>query len=85
MAENATKSLIIGYSLDEKGLILYKNRLYVANIPKIKFLILNEIDNSPYYGHPHYQKIITILRKYYFWPNMKNELEEYIASCFECQ
>ena len=43
MAENATKSLIIGYSLDEKGLILYKNRLYVANIPKIKFLILNEI------------------------------------------
>ena len=26
-----------------------------------------------------------MLRKDYFWPNMKNELEEYIAKCFECQ
>ena len=26
-----------------------------------------------------------MLRKDYFWPNMKNELDEYIAKCFECQ
>ena len=26
-----------------------------------------------------------MLRKDYFWPNIKNELEEYIAKCFECQ
>ena len=26
-----------------------------------------------------------MLRKEYFWPNMKTELEEYIAKCFECQ
>ena len=26
-----------------------------------------------------------MLRKGYFWPNMKNELEEYIAKCFEFQ
>ena len=26
-----------------------------------------------------------MLRKDYFWPNMKNELAEYIAKCFECQ
>ena len=26
-----------------------------------------------------------MLRKDYFWPNMKNELVEYIAKCFECQ
>ena len=25
-----------------------------------------------------------MLRKDYFWPNMKNELEEYIPKCFEC-
>ena len=75
MTENATKSLGTSYSLDEKGLILYKNRFYVPNIPKIKFLILNEIHKSPHYGHPHYQKTITMLRKDYFWPNMKNELE----------
>ena len=85
MAENLTKILGTGYSLNEKGLIIYKNRLYIPNVPKIKLLILNEIHKTPYSGHPSYQKTITMLRKYYFWTNMKNELEEYIAKCFECQ
>ena len=58
----------------EKGLILYKNRLYIPSVPKIKFPILNEIHKSPYSGQPGYQKIITMLRKDYFWLNMKNEL-----------
>ena len=29
--------------------------------------------------------LITMLRKYYFWPNMKNEVAKYIARCIECQ
>ena len=65
--------------------MLYKNRLYVRNVTKIKLLILNEIHKTPYSRHPGYQKTITMLRKDYFWPNMKNELTEYIAKCFECQ
>ena len=85
VAENVIESLSTGYSLNEKGLILYKNRLYVPNVPKVKLLILNKIHKSPYSGHPHYQKTITMLLIYYFWPKMKNELAEYIARCFECQ
>ena len=60
VAENVTESLKIGYSLNEKGLIHYKNRLYIPNLPKIKLLILNEIHKSPYSGHPGYQKTITM-------------------------
>ena len=85
VAENVTESLNTGYSLNKKELTLYKNRLYIANVPKIKLLILNEIHKTPYSGHPGYQKTITMLRKDYFWPKMKNELEEYISRCFECQ
>ena len=48
-------------------------------------MILNEVHKSPYFGHPSYQKMITMLRKDYFWPNMKNEVAEYIARCIECQ
>ena len=46
--ENLMESLSIGYSLNEKGLLLYKDRLYVPNVPKIKLLILNEIHKTPY-------------------------------------
>ena len=77
--ENSIESLSTQYSLSEKGLLLYKDRLYVPNVPKIKLLILNEIHKTPYSGHPGYQKTITMLRKDYFWTNMKNELAEYIA------
>ena len=40
---------------------------------------------NPYSGHPGYQKMITMLRKEYFWPNMKNEVAEFLARCIECQ
>ena len=29
--------------------------------------------------------MITMLRKEYFWPNMKNEVVEFLARCIECQ
>ena len=39
--ENLIESLSTGYSLNEKGLLLYKDRIYVPNVPNIKLLILN--------------------------------------------
>ena len=72
--EDLTESLSTGYSLNENGLLLHKNRLYIPNVPKIKLLILNEIHKTHYSGHPGYHKTTTMLRNDYFWPNMKNEL-----------
>ena len=59
--------------------------MYVPNVPKVKLLILDEIHKTPYLGHPDYQKTITMLRKEYFWRNMKNEVADYIARCLKCQ
>ena len=61
--ENESKNVKTGFDLNEKGLMLYKNRLYVPNIPEIKLLSLNGVHKSPYSGHLEYQKMITMLRK----------------------
>ena len=66
VAKNVTENLSTGYSLNEKWLILYKNRLYVPNVPKVKLLILNEIHKSPYSRHPSYQKTKLCYRKITF-------------------
>ena len=66
VADNEYENVKIDFSLNEKGLMLYKNRLYVSNVPEIKCLILNEVHKSSYSGHLGYQKMITMLRKYYF-------------------
>ena len=84
ITQNTFQNVITDYSLNEQGLILFKNRLYVPNISEIKILILNEIHKSPYSGHPGYQKMITMLRKEYFFPNMKNEVAEFLDRCIEC-
>ena len=72
--ENPIESLSTRYRLNEKGFLLYKDKIYVPNVPKIKLLILEEIHKTPCSGNLGYQKTITMLRKYYFWTNMKNEL-----------
>ena len=41
VTQNEYENVKTDYSLNEKGLMLYKNKLYVPNIPKVKLLILN--------------------------------------------
>ena len=60
VTDNEYEIVKTDFSLNEKGLMLYKNKLYVPNIPEIKLLILNEVHKSPYFGHPWYQKMITM-------------------------
>ena len=83
--ENPIENLIKGYSLNEKEFLLYKYRMYVPNVPKVKLLLLDEIHKTPYSGHLGYQNPITMLRKEYFFPNTKTKVAEYIARCLECQ
>ena len=78
-------NIITDYNFNERGLILFKTRLYVPNILEVKLLILNEIHKSTYFGHPGYQNMVTMLRKGYFWPNMKKEVAEFLVRCIECQ
>ena len=46
---------------------------------------MNESHKTLYSGHLGYQKMITMIRKSFFWTNMKNEFVEYLARCIEFQ
>ena len=83
--QSTSENVITDYSFNEQGLLLFKNGLYVPNISEVKLLILNEIHKIPYSRHRGYEKMITMLRKEYFWPNMKNEVVGFLARCIECQ
>jgi hypothetical protein len=54
------------YKLGADGIIMYKNRIYVANVQDLKLMILNEMHNVPYAGHPRYQKIVEAIKRHYF-------------------
>jgi hypothetical protein len=60
-------------SIDKKGLLRFKNRLYLPDSTELKLTVLDEVHKKPYSSHPGYQKTITTLRKLFYWPNMKGE------------
>ena len=73
------------FKIDQKGLIWFKDRLYIPKNLDIKLLILNEMHKPPYAGHPGYRKMITALRKQFFWLGLKTDLVDYLSKCLECQ
>eukprot|EP00253_Pinus_taeda_P010499 PITA_10499 len=73
------------YEVHDAEMIYFKGRLYIPNQDQIKNLIMDEFHISHYAGHPGYQKMITAIRKEYFWPGMKKNIAEYLARCLECQ
>ena len=64
---------------------MYTGRIYVPNFKELKNLILREMNNVPYVGHPSYQKTIVAFKSQYYWPKMKKEVVDFIAKCLECQ
>ena len=46
---------------------------------------MNELHKRSYSGHPRYQKMITMIIKDFFWPNIKKEVAEYLSRCIECE
>ena len=63
-----------GYKLEEDGLLTYKGRIYIPNVANLRRVVMDEIHQAPYSGHPGYQKTIATARKQYFWPGMKKDM-----------
>jgi hypothetical protein len=64
---------------------MYMGRIYVPNSQELKNMILKEMHNVPYVGHPGYQKTIATIKSQYDWSGMKKEVVDFIARCLECQ
>ena len=69
------------FTKNQRGLLYYKNRLYIPDIESLKREILDEYHKQPYAGHPGYQKMLTALKKKLFWPRMKRDVAEYLSRC----
>ena len=74
-----------GYKLGEDGLLTYKNKIYIPNVAYLRRIVMDEIHQAPYSGHPGYQKTIATSRKQYFWPEMKKDIAKYISKFMKCQ
>jgi hypothetical protein len=68
-----------------KGLLWYKqNRLYVLE-GKMRDVFLKECHDGPLASHGGAKRTTTFLKKSYYWPSLKDDVEEYVKTCLTCQ
>lgn len=48
-------------------------------------MILRKFHATPDSVHPGYQNILTAVKKFYYWLNLKKDVVEFVARCFNFQ
>ena len=71
--------------MTEDRILLFNGRIYVPTESELKKIIMQEMQNVPYVGHPRYQNTLTKIKKEFNWPCMNKEVSMYIAHCLESQ
>ena len=66
-------------------ILYFKGRICVPNFEFLKKQILSEAHETPYSIHLRASKMYKDLEQNYWWPNMKNEIAEFVSKCLSCQ
>jgi hypothetical protein len=61
------------------------NRVYIPNDDDIKKRLLSECHNIPLAAHCGISKMYERLKRRWYWPKMKRDVEVYCNSCLQCQ
>jgi hypothetical protein len=66
------------------GLILFRDRIYVPNIPHLRRRIVAQHHDSLIAGHPGRWKTLELVSRSYWWPQMSRYIGQYCSTCDLC-
>ena len=72
------------FSIDDHGVVRFKNILVVPSNEELRRKILDEAHNSKLSIHPESNKMYHDLRHLYWWSNMKQDITKYVTECDTC-
>jgi len=70
---------------EEDGVVYMEGKVYVPNNKKIREEILKKNHNLVDVGHPGQQRMWKLLKRNYWWPELKEYVKKYVQGCFKCQ
>jgi hypothetical protein len=71
--------------MQKEGLIYYKSIIVVPEDTQLKTKILLEFHSSPIGGHAGITRTLARVSAQFFWPNMKQDVKEFVQKCLICQ
>ncbi|CAI7855541.1 unnamed protein product [Closterium sp. NIES-53] len=60
-------------------------KIWVPNYASLRQILLEEFHDVPYAGHFGSNKTLAGIAKYYYWPGMAADVQQFITSCDTCQ
>ncbi|WVZ63657.1 hypothetical protein U9M48_013271, partial [Paspalum notatum var. saurae] len=73
------------FTLDDQGVLWFKNRLVVPKGMELRKKILDEAHTSMFTMHPSSNKMYQDLKQKFWWTHMKREIAKYVSECDVCQ
>ena len=74
------------YQFVKKDNIMYKDKqIVVSRGNDLKRGVIHFYHNTPSAGHPGIANTFQLMKRNYWWPNMKQDVEQYIKGCAACQ
>lgn len=77
-------SLAPGYTVSN-GLLLHKGRIWLPSSSRFMTLLLKEYHETPIGGHTGVVKTLKRLSAKFCWPNMRNDIKQFVRECVTCQ
>ncbi|WVZ63867.1 LOW QUALITY PROTEIN: hypothetical protein U9M48_013465 [Paspalum notatum var. saurae] len=73
------------FTLDNQGVLWFKNRLVVPKDMELRKKILEEAHESVLAMHPGSNKMYQDLKQRFWWTRMKREIAKYVSECHVCK
>ncbi|WVZ51482.1 hypothetical protein U9M48_002627 [Paspalum notatum var. saurae] len=73
------------FTLDDQGVLWFKNRLVVPEDMELRKKILDETHTSMFTMHPGSNKMYQDLKQKFWWTRMKREIAKYVSEYDVCQ
>jgi len=70
---------------EENRVVYIEERIHVPNNKKIREEILKENHDLVDMGHPEQHRMLKLLKRAYWWPELKEDVKECIQGCFKYQ
>ncbi|KAI3822130.1 hypothetical protein L1987_09711 [Smallanthus sonchifolius] len=86
--ESINKERMVGQQIkleiNTHGVRTRCGRMWVPKGGELRAKVLDEAHKSRYSIHPGTTKMYQDLKKEYWWPNMKNNVTDYVSKCLTC-
>ena len=52
---------------------------------QLRLRVIKEVHNQPAVGHPGAERTLNMIRRFYYWPAMREDIEQYLRNCHVCK